>query len=133
MLDSIGNITEPRQGIGILIGHFSEDELWITDCIIGGEGNKWEKLTIPPEKLAEIADEIIKRERTTKIVGWYYSCPGGGIRMSETNLETHNRFLRLSPVCVTLVADPEIGEFGIWALERDEGVMQVRNEYITIC
>jgi hypothetical protein len=52
--------------------------------------------------------------------------------MSEIDMNTQGKLLQFSPFIIALVADPEINQFGIWALEPDEGVVLVSGEYIRI-
>ena len=133
VLDNIASVRRQYERIGILIGELLYDQLWIKDLVIGGDENAEEDtLVIPPKKLAKIADDIVKGKLEGRIVGWYLSRPGFGIHMAQQDLDTYTKLLKLSPFAVTLVADPEVGEFGIWALEPDVGIVQVSNEHIRI-
>ena len=87
---------------------------------------------LPPDKLARVADDIVRGKIEGRIVGWYHSHPGYGIFMSEIDMNTQGKLLQFSPFIIALVADPEINQFGIWALEPDEGVVLVSGEYIRI-
>ena len=87
---------------------------------------------LPPDKLARVADDIVRGKIEGRIVGWYHSHPGYGIFMSETDMTTHGKLLQFSPFIIALVADPEINQFGIWALDPEYGVTQVLNDYIHV-
>lgn len=133
VLDQIGaDVRRPYERIGVLIGSLLDDGLWINDIVPGGNEDSETSCILPARKLARIADSIVKGRLQGSIVGWYHSHPSHGIFMSETDLETHSRLLQFSPFVVALVVDPELNEFGIWALEPEAGIIQVPNEHITI-
>lgn len=133
VLDNIAaDVRRPYERIGLLMGDFLDDGLWINDVVIGGNQDTETSCILSPQKLAKVADDIIKGRLEGRIVGWYHSHPGYGIFMSETDLNTHGKLLQFSPFVVALVVDPEINEFGIWALEPDLGIVQVSTEHIKI-
>jgi proteasome lid subunit RPN8/RPN11 len=132
-LERIGaDVKRPYERIGVLIGSLLEDGLWINDIVPGGNEETETICILPATKLARIADDIMKGKIRGRIVGWYHSHPGYGIFMSEIDLETQSNLLQFSRFIVALVIDPEMNEFGIWALEPDVGVVQVPNEHIRI-
>ena len=133
VLDRISaDVRRPYERIGLLIGSFLNDGLWVNDIVIGGENDSETSCVLPPEKLARVADDIVRGKIEGRIVGWYHSHPGYGIFMSETDMNTHGKLLQFSPFIIALVADPEINQFGIWALEPDVGIIEVSGEYIRI-
>jgi proteasome lid subunit RPN8/RPN11 len=133
VLDGIAaDVRRPYERIGLLMGDFLDDGLWINDFVIGGNQDTETSCVLSPQKLAKVADDIIKGKLEGRIVGWYHSHPGYGIFMSETDLNTHSKLLQFSPFVVAVVVDPEINEFGIWALEPDVGIVQVSSEHIKI-
>jgi 26S proteasome regulatory subunit N11 len=133
VLDQIGaDVRRPYERIGVLIGSLLDDGLWINDMVPGGNQDTETSCVLPPDKLARIADDIVKGRLQGSIVGWYHSHPGHGIFMSETDMETHSKLLQFSPLVVALVVDPEENEFGIWALEPEVGIVPVPNEHIRI-
>ncbi len=133
VLDRVGaDVRRPYERIGVLIGCLLDDGLWINDLVPGGNEDSETSCILPAKKLARIADDIIKGKLQGGVVGWYHSHPGHGIFMSETDLETQSKLLQFSPFVVALVVDPELNEFGIWALEPDIGIIQVPNEHIRI-
>jgi len=132
-LDRISaDVRRPYERIGLLIGTFLDDGLWVNDIVVGGNSDSDTLCVLPPEKLARVADDIVRGKIDGRIVGWYHSHPGYGIFMSETDLSTHGKLLQFSPFVIALVVDPEINEFGVWALEPDVGVIQVSTDHIRV-
>jgi proteasome lid subunit RPN8/RPN11 len=133
VLDRISaDVRRPYERIGLLIGSFLNDGLWVNDIVIGGDSDSETSCVLPADKLARVADDIVKGKIDGRIVGWYHSHPGYGIFMSETDMTTHGKLLQFSPFVIALVVDPAINQFGVWALEPDFGVIQVSSEYIRI-
>ena len=133
VLDEISaDVRRPYERIGLLIGSFLDDGLWVNEIVAGGDGDSETSCVLSAEKLAKVADDIVKGRLDGRIVGWYHSHPGYGIFMSETDLNTHGKLLQFSPFVIALVVDPEMNEFGIWALEPEVGVVQVSNDYIRV-
>jgi proteasome lid subunit RPN8/RPN11 len=132
-LDRISaDVRRPYERIGLLIGTFLNDGLWVNDVVIGGGSDSETSCMLSANKLARVADDIVKGKIDGRIVGWYHSHPGYGIFMSETDLATHSKLLQFSPFVIALVVDPEINQFGAWALEPGVGVIQVSEDYIRI-
>jgi proteasome lid subunit RPN8/RPN11 len=133
VLDRISaDVRRPYERIGLLIGSLLDDGLWVNDIVVGGNNDSETSCVLSAEKLAKVADDIVRGRLDGRIVGWYHSHPGYGIFMSETDLATHGKLLQFSPFVIALVVDPEINQFGIWALEREVGVVQVLNDYIRV-
>jgi 26S proteasome regulatory subunit N11 len=133
VLDRISaDVRRPYERIGLLIGSFLEDGLWVNEIVVGGDGDSETSCVLSAGKLAKVADDIVRGRLDGRIVGWYHSHPGYGIFMSETDLTTHGKLLQFSPFVIALVVDPEINEFGIWALEPEVVVVQVSNDYIRV-
>ena len=86
----------------------------------------------PPQRLAQVANEILTGRIEGRIVGWYHSHPGHGLFLSQTDLETHMSFYQFSPYAISLVVDPKSNEFGVWIFENGVGVVQVPANYIHI-
>jgi proteasome lid subunit RPN8/RPN11 len=132
-LDRISaDVRRPYERIGLLIGTFLSDGLWVNDVVIGGDGDSETSCIFSAKKLARVADDIVRGKIDGRIVGWYHSHPGYGVFMSETDLTTHSKLLQFSPFVIALVVDPEINQFGAWALEPGVGVIQVSEDYIRI-
>ena len=132
-LDRISaDVRRPYERIGLLIGTFLNDGLWVNDVFIGGDGDSETSCMLSASKLARVADDIVRGKIDGRIVGWYHSHPGYGIFMSETDLTTHSKLLQFSPFVIALVVDPEINQFGAWALEPGIGIIQVSEDYIRI-
>ena len=132
-LDRISaDVRRPYERIGLLIGTFLADGLWVNEVVVGGGGESETSCVLPADKLARVADDIVRGKIDGRIVGWYHSHPGYGVFMSETDLATHGKLLQFSPFVIALVVDPEINEFGIWALEPGVGVIQVPDDRIRV-
>jgi len=86
----------------------------------------------PPDLLAKVADGILQGRIDGRIVGWYHSHPGHGLFLSQTDVQTHMQFCQFSPYAVSLVADPQSEEFGIWIFESGAGVVQLPSSMIHI-
>jgi proteasome lid subunit RPN8/RPN11 len=133
VLDRISaDVRRPYERIGLLIGSLLDDGLWVNDIVVGGDNDSETSCVLSAEKLAKVADDIVRGRLDGRIVGWYHSHPGYGIFMSETDLATHGKLLQFSPFVIALVVDPEINQFGMWALEPEVGVIQVLNDYIRV-
>ena len=133
VLDRISaDVRRPYERIGLLIGSFLNDGLWVNDIVIGGDSDSETSCVLPADKLARVADDIVRGKIDGRIIGWYHSHPGYGIFMSETDMTTHGKLLQFSPFVIALVVDPAINQFGVWALEPDFGVVQVSSEYLRI-
>lgn len=133
VLDRMGaDVRRPYERIGLLIGSFLDDGLWVNDLVVGGNNDSETSCVLSAQKLAKVADDIVRGRLDGRIVGWYHSHPGYGLFMSETDLATQGKLLQFSPFVIALVVDPEINEFGIWALEPDVGLVQVSNDHIRI-
>jgi len=133
VLDRISaDVRRPYERIGLLIGSFLDDGLWVNDIVVGGDNDSETSCVLPAEKLAKVADDIVRGRIDGRIVGWYHSHPGYGIFMSETDLTTHGKLLQFSPFVIALVVDPEINQFGIWALDPEDGLIQVLNDSIRV-
>ena len=101
------------------MGALEDQSLWVNDIIPGGNGemNKV-SCVFPPERLAQVANDIVEGKIEGRIVGWYHSHPGHGLFLSQTDLDTHMGFYQFSPYALSLVAEPSSGEFGIWIYEN---------------
>lgn len=122
----------PYERIGLLMGTLEDQSLWVNEIIQGGSETDEVSCVFPPQRLAQVANDIIEGRIEGHIVGWYHSHPGHGLFLSQTDLDTHMRFHQFSPFAVSLVADPQSGEFGTWIYENGIGVVQLPINYIHI-
>ncbi len=132
MIDRIArDVNRPFERIGLLMGALEDQSLWVNDIIPGGNGemNKV-SCVFPPERLAQVANDIVEGKIEGRIVGWYHSHPGHGLFLSQTDLETHMGFYQFPPYALSLVAEPSSGEFGIWIYENGVGVVQLPVSHI---
>jgi 26S proteasome regulatory subunit N11 len=114
------------------MGMLDNGSLWINGIIPGGEEMSEVSCVFPPQRLAQVANDIVEGKIEGRIVGWYHSHPGHGLFLSQTDLQTHMGFHQFTPYAVSLVVDPKSGEFGMWIYENGIGVVQVAVNYIHI-
>jgi proteasome lid subunit RPN8/RPN11 len=114
------------------MGTLESQSLWINDIVPGEVEMSEDSCVFPPQRLAEIANDIVEGRITGRIVGWYHSHPTQGLFLSQTDMETHMQFYQFSPYAVSLVADPKTSEFGIWIYESGIGIQQLPSNYIHI-
>ncbi len=126
------DINRPYERIGLLMGTLEDQSLWINDIIPGGNETNEVSCVFPPQRLAQVANDIVQGKIEGRIIGWYHSHPGHGLFLSQTDLDTHMQFYQFSPYAVSLVAEPKTSEFGIWIYETGIGVVQLPSNYIHI-
>jgi len=126
------DVNRPVERIGLLMGALENASLWVNDIIPAGTEMSEVHCVFPPQRLAQVANDIVEGRIEGRIVGWYHSHPGHGLFLSQTDLETHMQFYQFSPYALSLVADPKSGEFGIWIYENGVGVVQLPANYIHI-
>ncbi len=126
------DLNRPFERIGLLMGTLQDLSLWVNDTIPGGTEISEVSCAFPPQRLAQVAADIVEGRIDGRIVGWYHSHPGHGLFLSQTDVETHMQFCQFSPYTVSLVADPKSEEFGIWVFENGAGVVQLPSSYIHI-
>ncbi len=126
------DVNRPYERIGLLMGTVADQSLWINEIVPGGSEMNEVSCVFPPQRLAQVANEILTGRIEGRIVGWYHSHPGHGLFLSQTDLETHMSFYQFSPYAISLVVDPKSNEFGVWIFENGVGVVQVPVNYIHI-
>ena len=126
------DVNRPYERIGLLMGALEDSSLWVNDIIPGGSEMNEVSCVFPPQRLAQVANDIVNGKIKGRIVGWYHSHPGHGLFLSQTDLETHMQFYQFSPYAVSFVADPKSEEFGVWIYENGIGVVQLPSNYIHI-
>jgi proteasome lid subunit RPN8/RPN11 len=126
------DVNRTAERIGLLMGTLENQALWINDTIPGEVEMSEVSCVFPPQRLAEVACDIVEGRINGRIVGWYHSHPGQGLFLSQTDVETHMQFYQFSPYAVSLVAEPQEEEFGIWIYENGAGVIQLPSNYIHI-
>ena len=126
------DVNRPVERIGLLMGALEDGSLWVNDIIPGGTEMSEVHCAFPPQRLAQVANDIVEGRIEGRIVGWYHSHPGHGLFLSQTDLETHMQFYQFSSYALSLVADPKSGEFGIWIYENGVGVVQLPANHIHI-
>lgn len=126
------DLNHPLERIGLLMGMLEGESLWVNDTIPGGVEMDEVSCVFPPQRLAEVANDIVEGRIEGRIVGWYHSHPGHGLFLSQTDIVTHMSLYQFSPYALSLVADPISGEFGIWIYESRTGVVQLPSNYLHI-
>jgi proteasome lid subunit RPN8/RPN11 len=126
------DVNRPVERIGLMMGTLENQSLWVNDIVPGGNETSEVSCVFPPQRLAEVANDILEGRIKGRIVGWYHSHPGHGLFLSQTDLETHMQFYQFSPYALSLVVDPKSAEFGIWIYENGTGVVQLPANYIHI-
>ena len=126
------DVNRPTERIGLLMGTLEDQSLWINDIVPGETETSDASCVFPPQRLAEIANDIVEGKIDGRIVGWYHSHPTQGLFLSQTDVGTHMQFHQFSPYAVSLVVDPRSAEFGIWIFETGVGVVQLPENYIHI-
>jgi len=114
------------------MGTLENQSLWINDIIPGEAETSEVSCVFPPQRLAQVANDIVEGRISGRIVGWYHSHPGQGLFLSQTDAETHMQFYQFSAYAVSLVVDPKSAEFGIWIYEHGAGVVQLPANHIHI-
>ena len=108
VLDKIArDVNRPFERIGLLMGIVEDQSLWVNDIIAAENEIDTISCVFPPQRLAQVANEIIEGRIRGKIVGWYHSHPGHGLFLSQTDLNTHMQFYQFSSHAVSLVVDPK--------------------------
>ncbi len=126
------DVNRPTERIGLLMGTLENQALWINDIIPGEVETSEVSCVFPPQRLAEVANDIVEGRIDGRIVGWYHSHPSQGLFLSQTDVGTHMQFSQFSPYAVSLVVDPKSAEFGIWVFENGLGIVQLPDNYIHI-
>jgi len=124
------DVNRPFERIGLLLGLLEGQSLWVNEIIPSENEIDTVSCVFPPQRLAQVANDIVEGRVTGNIVGWYHSHPGHGLFLSQTDLDTHMRFYQFSPYAVSLVVDPKSHEFGIWIYENGVGVVQLPSNYV---
>jgi len=133
VLERIGrDVDRPFERIGLLMGLLDDQSLWVNEIIPAENEVDTVSCVFPPQRLAQVAHEIVEGRIKGKIVGWYHSHPGHGLFLSQTDLDTHMQFYQFSSYALSLVVDPRSQEFGVWIYENGVGVVQLPSTYIHI-
>ena len=133
VIDKIArDVNRPFERIGLLMGMLEDQSLWVNEIIPGETETDAVSCVFPPERLARVANDIVEGRITGRIVGWYHSHPGHGLFLSQTDMDTHMQFYQFSPYAISLVADPQSEEFGVWIYENGVGIVQLPVNYLHV-
>ena len=107
--------------IGLLLGRLENDTLIIEDSITGEFQGGPTRVTLPPNTLAKIADDILNGRTKGSIIGWYHSHTESGLAFSETDVQTQMNLQQFSPFVTAMVVDTKTGEVGYFRVDRFTG------------
>ena len=80
------------------MGLLEDQDLWVNEIIPSENEVDTVSCVFPPQRLAQVAHELVEGRIKGKIVGWYHSHPGHGLFLSQTDLDTHMQFYQFSSV-----------------------------------
>jgi proteasome lid subunit RPN8/RPN11 len=124
------NESVDKRVIGVLIGKMNKDYLVIDDAVTGEVKREFSTISLTPNAIAKIADEILKGKIKGNIVGWYHTHPGYGVFMSEVDEKTQNVLSQFYPQAISLVLDPASKEYKFYALNDKKRLKPVENNEI---
>lgn len=81
-----------REIIGLLLGRLENDTIIIENSITGEFLAEPNRVTLPSNTLAKIADDMLSRRIKGNVIGWYHSHTESGLTFSETDIETQKNF-----------------------------------------
>jgi proteasome lid subunit RPN8/RPN11 len=103
--------------IGLLLGRLDNDILIIEDSISGEFQGEPNRVTLPPNTLARIADDILKGRAKGNIIGWYHSHTQSGVAFSETDVQTQLTLQQFSPLITAMVVDKQTKDVGYFRVD----------------
>lgn len=98
--------------IGLLLGRLQDDTIIIEDSTTHEFSSQPHRVTLPPNSIAIIADQLVSGRLKGNIVGWYHSHTSGGLFFSETDISTQKKLQQFSSLITGLVVDSSNGEVG---------------------
>lgn len=113
---------------GVLVGQWGEDAGGVfahVQAIIRGEAARQDSthVTFTQETWNKIHETLDREHRKRRIVGWYHTHPGFGVRFSDMDLFIQRNFFS-SPYQLALVYDPIAGQTAI-CVNAPTGIRQV--------
>ena len=107
--------------IGLLLGRLENDTLIIEDSVTGEFHGGPNRVTLPPNTLAKIADDILSHRTKGSIIGWYHSHTESGVAFSETDVQTQMNLQQFSPFVTAMVVDTKTGDVGYFRVDHATG------------
>ncbi|MBS7655231.1 hypothetical protein KEJ50_01810 [Candidatus Bathyarchaeota archaeon] len=120
-----------KRVIGVLIGKMNKNYLIIEDAVTGEVKKDASTISLTPNAIAKIADEILKGKMKGNIVGWYHTHPGYGVFMSEVDEKTQNVLSQFYPQAVSLILDPSSKEYKFYVLNDKKRLKPIENGEIS--
>ena len=106
-----------KEIIGLLLGKLEKDTIIIEDSITGEYSAETNRVILPPQTLAKIADDLVKGKLKGNVVGWYHSHVDSGLFFSATDIQTQKNLQQFSPLIVAMVVDASTGAVGYYRVD----------------
>jgi proteasome lid subunit RPN8/RPN11/predicted RNA-binding Zn-ribbon protein involved in translation (DUF1610 family) len=116
--------------IGVLIGRVYDNLLVVNQAVSGEQASGLTRVKLDNTTLAKIIDQIMTGKLEGNILGWYHSHPGFGVFMSQTDVSTQQVLQQFSKKVAALVIDPKEDKYGVFTIDRSNGVMRIPDEQI---
>ena len=110
-----------NETVGLLLGRLQDDTIVIEESITDEYTAEPNRVKLPPESLAKIADGLVTGRIKGNIVGWYHSHTEGGLFFSETDIETQRNLQQFSTLVTGMVVDARNGETGFFRVDPRTG------------
>lgn len=110
-----------REIIGLLLGRRENDTIIIENSITGEFLAEPNRVTLPSNTLAKIADDMLSRRIKGNIIGWYHSHTESGVTFSETDIETQKKLQQFSSLITAVVIDAKTGDVGCFRVDTQTG------------
>lgn len=110
-----------KEIIGLLLGKLENNTIIIGDSITGEYSAEVNRVILPAQTLAKIADDLIKGRVKGNVVGWYHSHVESGLFFSATDSQTQKKLQQFSPLIVAMVVDASAGTVGYYRVDPQTG------------
>jgi proteasome lid subunit RPN8/RPN11 len=107
--------------IGPLLGRLENDTLIIEDSVTGEFQAEPNRVALPSNTLAKIADDMLNRRTKGNTIGWYHSHMESGLVFSETVVQTQTKLEQFSSLTAAMVVDAKTGGVGYFRVDAQTG------------
>lgn len=107
--------------IGLLLGRLESDTIIIEDSITGEYSAEANRVILPAQTLARIADDLVNGRVKGNVVGWYHSHTENGLFFSATDSQTQKKLQQFSLLIVGMVVDTTKGTVGYYRVDPQTG------------
>jgi len=107
--------------IGLLLGKLENDTIVIEDSITGDYSADENRVFLPAQTLAKIADDLVNGRVKGNVVGWYHSHTESGLFFSATDTQTQKKLQQFSSLIVGMVVDATTGTVGYYRVDPQTG------------